>query len=171
MALRPAIDYTNKDFASLRQAMLDLARYRLPEWTDQSASDLGTLLVDLFAYMGDVVLYYQDRIANESFLETATERRSVLNLLRLIGYELKPPVAASADLTLTFNAPAAAESSVVTIPHGSQFATRGASVQTFEYLGPDLQIDLNSQQVQAGATGKFVYQGLPLRQSRSQDWT
>jgi hypothetical protein len=80
MSTKPAIDYTNKDYASLRRAMLELARYRLPEWTDQSPSDLGVLLVDLFAYMGDIVLYYQDPIASESFLSTATERRSVLNL-------------------------------------------------------------------------------------------
>src|SRR5687767_11433496 len=104
MPQQPVIDYTNKDYLSLRQAMLDLAHYRLPEWTDQGAADLGVLLVDLFAYMGDVVLYYQDRIANELFLGTATERRSVLQLLRLIGYELKPGVAAAADLTLTFKA-------------------------------------------------------------------
>ena len=65
------------------------------------------LLVDLFAYMGDVVSYYQDRIASESFLDTAVERRSILNLLRLIGYELAPPAAASAELTLVFNPPGA----------------------------------------------------------------
>ena len=82
MSSAPAVDYTNKDFASLRQAMLALARYRLPEWTDQSPSDLGILLVDLFAYMGDVVLYYQDRIASESFLQTAGERRSVGHVRR-----------------------------------------------------------------------------------------
>ena len=81
---RPAIDYTDKDFESLRSAMLALATYRLPEWTDRSPSDVGMLLVDLFAYVGDVVSYYQDRIASESFLATAVERRSVLHLLRLI---------------------------------------------------------------------------------------
>src|SRR5574340_111176 len=101
----PAIDYTNKDYASLRRAMLELGRYRLPEWTDQSPSDLGVLLVDLFAYMGDIILYYQDRIANESFPRTAVERRSVVNLMRLIGYELTPPTPASVEVTLVFNVP------------------------------------------------------------------
>jgi uncharacterized phage protein gp47/JayE len=170
MELVPKIDYTNKDFASLRQAMLDLARYRLPEWTDQSPGDLGVLLVDLFAYMGDVILYYQDRIANESFLATATERRSVLQSLRLIGYELMPPVAASADLTLIFKVPPTNAPSVVTIPQGTQFSTKASSgsVQVFEYLGADLSIDLNSAQVIAGAPGKLVYTDtLPVRQSRS----
>ena len=48
--------------------MLRLAQQRLPEWTDRSPADLGMLLVDLFAYMGDIVVYYQDRIASEMFL-------------------------------------------------------------------------------------------------------
>src|SRR5262245_44919934 len=126
--MRPSIDYTNKDYQSLRSAMLELARYRLPEWTDRSPADLGVLLVDLFAYMGDVVLYYQDRIANESFLEPAVERRSVLHSLRLIGYELRPPVAASAELNLTFKAPPAGAAPGVVIPHGARFKSRpGAS--------------------------------------------
>ena len=41
---RPAVDYTDKDFASLRAAMLRLAEARLPEWTDRSPADLGMLL-------------------------------------------------------------------------------------------------------------------------------
>src|SRR5271170_2531854 len=123
MTTTPAIDYTNKDFQSLRQAMLALAQYRLPEWTDQSPTDLGMLLVDLFAYMGDVILYYQDRIANESFLPTAVERRSVLNALRLIGYELAPPTPATTELTLFFNPPPSGSSSSVTIPQGLAFAS------------------------------------------------
>jgi hypothetical protein len=99
---RPRIDYTSMDYASLREAMLALARERLPEWTDHSPNDPGVVLVELFAAMGDAIFYHQDRIASESYLETASERRSVLDLLRLVGYELKPPAPASADLTLVF---------------------------------------------------------------------
>jgi Baseplate J-like protein len=171
----PAIDYTNKDFNSLRQAMLGLARYRLPEWTDQSPSDLGSLLVDMFCYMGDVVLYYQDRLANENFLQTAVERRSVLNLLRLVGYELAPPVPSSAELSVVFNVPGAGSSTVVTIPQGAQFAstsTNGGSPQSFQYQEPDLTIDLASDQVQPRPSdGKLVYSGLPVVQSAPQPTT
>jgi uncharacterized phage protein gp47/JayE len=163
---KPVIDYTNKDYASLRRAMLELARYRLPEWTDQAPGDLGVLLVDLFAYMGDIILYYQDRIANETFLDTAVERRSVMHLLRLIGYELRPAVAAGADLTLTFKAPAAGQEQV-TIPTGAQFVTQGKSLETFEYLGPPRVIDLGSSQVRATADGRRAYTGLPVRHSRA----
>ena len=171
MPLLPTIDYTNKDFQSLRRAMLELARYRLPEWTDQSPSDLGVLLVDLFAYMGDVILYYQDRIANESFLQTAVERRSVLNSLRLIGYELAPPLPAAAELTLVFRPPPGGAPTVMTIPSGSQFKsipTGGGEAQTFEYLGASLDIHLTSDQVQARTDGKLVYSGLPVLQSSQQ---
>src|SRR5689334_11702232 len=97
----PAIDYTDKDFASLRAAMLRLATQRLPEWTDRSPSDLVMVLIDLFAYCGDIVAYYQDRIASEMFPETATERAGLVDLLRLIGYEFTPATPARADLRLT----------------------------------------------------------------------
>jgi hypothetical protein len=167
--LPPAIDYTNKDYASLRQAMLELARYRLPEWTDQSPSDPGVLLVDLFAYMGDIVLYYQDRIASELFLHSAAERRSVLNHLRLIGYELSPAMPASAALALTFNAPPASDPGKVTVPSLAQFATKanGAGPQIFEYLGPDLTIDLRGPQVQPAAGNKVAYPNLPVTHSQT----
>jgi len=167
MTLPPAIDYTNKDYAALRNAMLELARYRLPEWTDRSPGDLGMLLIDLFAYVGDVALYYQDRIAGECFLATAAERRSVGNLLRLIGYELKPPVAASAGLTLRFNAPPPGGPTTTTIPEGAQFVARtGGRTESFEYLGPDLVINLASAQVEVAPDGKRIYSGLPVRHSR-----
>ena len=169
MPTSPAIDYTNKDYASLRRAMLEFARYRLPEWTDQSPADLGVLLVDLFAYMGDVVLYYQDRIANESFPQTAVERRSVLNLLRLVGYELAPPVPSSTELSLAFKPPPLGGSPIVNIPKGAQFSSNpaaGSPAQTFEYLGDPFIIDVSTNQVAPRADGKLVYAGLPVLQSR-----
>jgi hypothetical protein len=133
---RPLIDYTNKDYASLRAALLSLAAEKLPEWTDQSPNDLGVLLLELFAAMGDSLFYNQDRIAGESFLETAVERRSVVNLLRLIGYELKPPLAASADLALLFDRNAA---DPVTITPFTAFKTTAAATGAaidFQYIQP-----------------------------------
>ncbi len=157
----PHIDYTDKDYNSLRRALLEFAGLRLPEWTDRSQADFGMLMVDMFAYMGDVVLYYQDRIANELFLETATERRNVINLLRLIGYELAAPTPAAADLDLVLQSAAG----VVTIPTGAAFRSTGPSPQTFEYLEPALAIDTASDQVdpvEPIAAGLVRYRGLPV---------
>ncbi len=141
---RTIIDYTNKDYDALRDAMLALARERLPEWTDHSPNDLGVLLLELFAYLGDTLLYYQDRIANESYLETAVERRSIINLLRLIGYELRPPTPASADLILLFKSDA---TGTVTIPQGAMFQTEAKATGKpvgFQYLRDNLDIDLTA---------------------------
>jgi len=67
----------------------------------RSSDDATVALVDAAACMADVLTFYQERIANEGFLRTSTERRSVLELARAIGYELKPGVAASVFLAFT----------------------------------------------------------------------
>ena len=67
----------------------------------RASDDPTVALVDAAACVADVLTFYQERIANEGFLRTATERRSVLELARAIGYELKPGVAASTWLVFT----------------------------------------------------------------------
>lgn len=141
---RPRIDYTDKDYASLREAMLALAREKLPEWTDHSPNDLGVVLIELLATMGDMLAYYQDRIANESYLETAVERRSVMNLLRLIGCELRPVQSATADLMLILEDDK--EITIITVPAQAEFKTKASPTSpevTFRYAtDDDLQITL-----------------------------
>lgn len=61
-------------------------------------NDFSIAILDAWAAVADVLTFYQERIATESYLRTATERESVLQLSRLIGYELKPGVASSAYL-------------------------------------------------------------------------
>lgn len=63
--------------------------------------DAGTALLDGWACIGDVLTFYQERIANEGYLRTATEERSVIELGRLTGYEPRPGVAASAHLAFS----------------------------------------------------------------------
>jgi len=95
---RPVIDYVTKDYEGFRQGMLNQIPLLLPNWTDRSESDFGVVLVELFAYVADILSYYQDRVANEAYLSTATQRRSVVELLRLIDYQIDPGLAASATI-------------------------------------------------------------------------
>jgi hypothetical protein len=83
-----AIDYLTKDYASFRQALLDFIPTRLPGWTERSEADIGMTLLELFAATADNLSYMQDRVANETFLPTATQRRSVAGHLALIGYQM-----------------------------------------------------------------------------------
>jgi uncharacterized phage protein gp47/JayE len=66
--------------------------------TTREADDPAIALLDAWATVADVLTFYQERIANEGYLRTATERRSVLELARLVGYALRPGVAASVHL-------------------------------------------------------------------------
>ena len=92
--LNVAIDYLAKDYASFRQALLDFIPTRLPEWTERSEADIGMMLLELFAATADTLSYMQDRVANEAFLSSATQRRSVAEHLALIGYEMDQGAAA-----------------------------------------------------------------------------
>jgi hypothetical protein len=69
--------------------------------TTRAPADFTIGLLDAFATTADVLTFYEERIANEGYLRTATERRSVLELARTIGYELRPGVAATAYLSFT----------------------------------------------------------------------
>ena len=86
--LQVVIDYLAKDYSSFRQALLDFIPTRLPEWTERSEADIGMMLLELFAATADNLSYMQDRVANEAFLGSATQRRSVAEHLELIGYEM-----------------------------------------------------------------------------------
>ena len=69
--------------------------------TTRDSSDPALALLDAWSSVLDVLSFYQERIVNEGYLRTATERRSVLELARSIGYELRPGVAASTFLAFT----------------------------------------------------------------------
>src|SRR5262249_50960490 len=75
----------------------------LARLTTREDSDFSISLLDAWAVVADVLTFYQERVANELYLRTATERGSILELARLIGYELRPGVAASTYLAFTLD--------------------------------------------------------------------
>lgn len=102
-----AISYRVGTQSRFKQSMLaalsDTTRPALQKLRTRDDDDFSIALLDAVATMADVLTFYQERIANESYLRTATERRSLLELGRLIGYELRPGVAASAFLAFTMD--------------------------------------------------------------------
>jgi Baseplate J-like protein len=95
-----AIDYLAKDFSSFWQALSDFSAQRYPYWLERSEADLGMVLLELLAAMADELSYYQDRIAGESQLGTATQPVSLLRHARLVDYEPAPATVAGVDLQL-----------------------------------------------------------------------
>lgn len=87
-------------FPEYRLAMLrDIPTYGpLAGWRARAGNDLGIMLLEMWAYVLDIVGFYDERLANESFLRTAFLRPSLRKLTGLIGYLPRPALAASAEL-------------------------------------------------------------------------
>jgi predicted phage baseplate assembly protein len=87
--------------ARLSSHRLEDGRRPLKRLTTRAPDDPAIALLDAWATIADVLTFYQERIANEGYLLTAIERRSILELGRLVGYRLRPGVAASVYLAFT----------------------------------------------------------------------
>jgi hypothetical protein len=98
------IDYRARDFWSMRRALLDFASVRYPAWDERSTADVGVMLVEVMAALGDEMAYYQDRVGREATLETATQRRSVRRHARLVDYTVHDGLAASTWIDVTVDA-------------------------------------------------------------------
>lgn len=75
----------------------------LNQLTTRDASDASIALLDAWATVADVMSFYQERIANEAFLRTATERSSILELANLVNYKARPGVASTVYLAYTLD--------------------------------------------------------------------
>jgi len=82
------ISYLAKDYASFRQLMLDRMAKIIPQWQETSPADLGIVLIELLAYLGDYLSYQQDAVATEAYLGTARRRTSVRRHVRLLDYPM-----------------------------------------------------------------------------------
>ena len=139
-----AISYRVGTHASFKQSMLvhlsGSKRPELQKLNTRENDDFSIALLDAWATTADVLTFYQERIANESYLRTATERMSLLHLARLIGYELRPGVAASTYLAFTMkDIPSLPTESIqikASIPNHTIIDT-GTKVQSIP--GPDEQ--------------------------------
>ncbi len=102
-------------FATLREAMLEKinAEPGLAALTTRDSDDDAITVLELMAAVGDVLSFYNERTANEMFVRTAQQRDSLLRLLRLIGYRLRPGLAATALLSF-----AADDAALVTVRKG-----------------------------------------------------
>lgn len=84
----PHLDYLAKDYTSFRQLMLDRMSLAMPDWKERHAADLGVVLVELLAYMGDRLSYRQDAVATEAYLGIARKRISVRRHARMLDYRM-----------------------------------------------------------------------------------
>lgn len=153
-----AIDYTSRDFDALRDELTARIQARIPEWSATDPADFGVVLVEAFSYLGDVANYYIDRMANESFLATATQRESILAIAETYGYVPSGYKNATVSVTFYNNS-----SSPVTIPAETRVSgevVEGELVKTIVFTTTqDVIIPAFANQAR-GEGNVLAYQGI-----------
>jgi hypothetical protein len=84
----PDINYLAKDYGSFLQLIYDRLALLMPAWQEQHVPDEGVALVEILAYAGDYLSYYQDAVGTEAYLSTARQRISVRRHVRLLDYPM-----------------------------------------------------------------------------------
>ncbi len=149
----PLIDYLAKDYASFRQALLDLIPSIIPGWQERHEADLGIALVELFAYVGDQLSYYQDAVANEAYLETARQRESVKRHARLIDYAMHDGANAQTFIQLKLKA-----GTTGTLPAGTSVLSRIQTPLGSNIMPPHGSVISNIVRTQALSAADVVFE-------------
>lgn len=119
----PSLSYLAKDYESFRTLILDRLALLTPDWTERHVPDVGLTLVELLAYVGDQLSYYQDAVATEAFLDTARQRISIRRHTRLVDYHLQEGTASRAWVYVEVPA------GDVVLPAGAAFVTAVPDVE------------------------------------------
>ena len=158
----PAVTYRTGTWGTFKESMLarlSSADYpALSYLKTRDDDDFSIALIDAAAVMLDILTFYQERLANESYLRTATQLDSLTQLSRLIGYQPTPGIAASTYLAFTMKAatglPTDPTTTAITIPAGTQVQSVPAQGQTPQSFATSADIlakpDWNALPVQAG---------------------
>ncbi|MDP5220847.1 putative baseplate assembly protein [Ruegeria sp. 2205SS24-7] len=127
-------------FMESLKARLSSTEYpALQALTTREPDDASLALMDGLAVSLDVLSFYNERFANQHYLRTATERLSVIEMARLIGYQPAPGVAAATHLAFTLQDLPGAPSDPITIPVGTKVQSvpgQDEEAQVFETVAP-----------------------------------
>lgn len=150
------------------QDLVDEAKRRIPlycpEWTDHNVSDPGVMLIELFAWMVDILLYRLNQVPERDFLK----------FLELIGAKPRPAVPATAELMFWFTAPS---TGVREIRRGIEVATRQTETRAavlfttdapLTVREPNLRYFILERLVRSAAGPTFVYEDVSDRLLRGE---
>lgn len=172
---QPSVSYRAGTWATFKESML--ARLSSSDYPalarlkTRDADDFSIAFLDATAVVLDILTFYQERLANESYLGTATQSRSLTEMSRLIGYQPSPGVSSSVYVAFTLKAasgqPPDPTAPAITIPAGTQMQSvpaQGQKPQVFETsVAIPAKPDWNALPVQTavpwqpGAGKRFIY--------------
>ena len=159
-----AINYTSRDFESIRQDLEDFAKRYYPDtYKDFNRASFGSLMLDTVSYVGDILSFYLDYQMNETFLDSAVEYNNVVKLARQLGYKLQTSPSSYGRLTFYVEVPASSlglgpDSSLTPVLQaGSTFSSTGGGFYT---LLMDVDFSSEGNQVVVGSADSVT--GIPL---------
>ena len=162
----PDLSYLAKDYASFRQLMLGRMSAIAPQWGERHAADLGVALVELLAYVGDHLSYYQDAVATEAYLGTARLRRSVRRHARLVDYTMHD--GANARAFVVFKVAAAADGQTLAAPDFDHGLPGVRILTRTRFDGAALDQVLLPEALSAGATVFETMHEVTLRSAHNE---
>lgn len=147
------VGYLDRNYQEIKNKVLNTLGEQVPEVTDHSESNILVIIIGIFAGIAEMLNYYIDNMARESFITTARKYSSVVKLTRLIDYRIKAKIPSSVDLNVLFkkvdNTDYVLPADIV-IPIGTKFTT----ANNVEFLS------VNDITVKGGSTSTVM----PLRQ-------
>lgn len=139
------INYTSRDFQSIKDDLIQHAkRYYSDVYKDFNQASFGSLMLDTTAYIGDILSFYLDYQANESFLDTAAEFENIIKLGRQVGYKFANTNSSTGIATFFISVPASANGLGPNMDYapilkkGSSFSTKSG---TRFILNEDVRFD------------------------------
>jgi len=132
------INYTSREFDSIRRDLENYAKRYYPNtYKDFNEASFGSLMLDTVSYIGDILSFYLDYQANESFLDSAIEYNNVVRLARQVGFKISPSPSSYGVLTFYIEVPTTLAvggapdlSYAPTLRAGSQFSSLGGGTYT-----------------------------------------
>lgn len=97
-----SITYTGRDFSKIREQLINYAKNYFPDtYTDFTATSPGMMFIEMAAYVGDILSFYQDRQLQETFLQYAQDPKGLYSLAYMMGYRPKVTTVSTVELTLS----------------------------------------------------------------------
>ena len=130
------INYLSKDFESIKSDLIDYVKRHFPnDWRDFNEASGGMALLELMAYVGDILTFNIDRQVNESYLSRAIETKNIVSLAQNLGYTPKNQVPAVVNLSVSADLDTATSGETLfTLKKGATVFTNYEPVVSFETL-------------------------------------
>ena len=101
------IKYTDRDFSSIKKSLIEhIKRYYPETFQDFNEASFGALMLDMMSYIGDVMSFYLDYQANESFMDTAIEYDNIVKLAKQLGYKFREAPSSAGTISFYVVVPA-----------------------------------------------------------------